>query len=189
MDEILCTISDAICLLGGQWVMSQVFSFLAFALGIWAINTMPRNVMLRRWCYSALANTIHLFLLSEPIGAGAALITAARFFAASLLSDTSFWSLLGPLIFICVGIIYSWATQTLDSSVLSKLAFLTGTIGNFFQDVLVVRGFMVVTTGLWLTYNVMIESPVAMLSETIFLIYHLIKIGQIMSSERSSEGQ
>ncbi|WP_300029269.1 YgjV family protein [uncultured Roseobacter sp.] len=169
----------------GRLLLSQLFSLCAFALGIWAINTLPRNIMLRRWSYSAMANAVHLLLLSEPVGAGAALITSMRFFAASLLSEKSFWSVLGPSFFIGIGISSAWLTQTLDSSLLSKLAFLTGTIGNFFQDVLMVRCFMVVTTALWLTYNVLIVSPAGMMSEACFLIYHLFKIRQIISGNTS----
>ncbi|WVX47552.1 hypothetical protein ROLI_006230 [Roseobacter fucihabitans] len=92
---------------------------------------------------------------------------------------------MGPAAFVGIGLFYAWLTQTLDGSLLSKLAFLTGTIENFFQNVLVVRSFMVGTTALWLSYNVIIFSPVAIISEASFLIYHLVKIRQIVSGDKT----
>ncbi|WP_299971713.1 YgjV family protein [uncultured Roseobacter sp.] len=169
-----------------QLLLSQILAAGAFGLGIWAINTVPRGLMLRRWCYSAALNAVHLLLLAEPIGAGAALITAARFLMASLLTKYSMWSVIGPAAFIVLGLLYASLTQTMESSILAQMAFVTGTVGSFFQSILIVRGFMIITTTLWLSYNLLIPSPVAILSESCFLIYHLIKLRQIYR-ERTNE--
>lgn len=160
------------------FALSQALAFVAFLLGIRANLQQTRPTILVGWSLSALSYTAHLILLSAYDGAALAGTNALRFLTAAYYPGP-----IGAGIFLIIGIALMWQVGFDNGSLFAFLAFCSGTIGSFFQKELQVRLFMMLTSSLWLTFNALIFSPVAMLAESVFLATNIFATARLLKAK------
>jgi hypothetical protein len=125
--------------------------------------------VLRCWSASVLFNGIHFLLLDAAGAATIALITALRFFVASL-STRRAWLWL----FLAVAAGGFALTNNRPEGWLALAATVLGTWGSFQADQWRLRGALIACASLWAVHNYLIGSPVSTLMELSFLTSNIV---------------
>lgn len=97
------------------------------------------------------------------------LIAAVRYFYC--IFNPSQWAMLGFMLLSTVAVILTWQGWL---SGLALLATLIQTFASFQPRDMLLRLFMVFGTALWISHNLLVGSPMAVLMECLFLLSNLV---------------
>lgn len=146
------------------FVLSQVFAGLTFILGLSAYQCKNRNKILILLGLAQVSASIHFFLLGSIVGGWVVALSAARFFT-GIYSSKEILKYTFIVTTITVGL--SALEYTYD--IMPIVAGVLGTLAAFTTDEKRMRHFLLGGTVAILTYNILIFSPVAVLSGLFFL--------------------
>lgn len=156
-----------------DFVLSQLFAFIAFALGISSFHFRfiqnSRQKLLLFWFFSAVFNAIHFLILGHVTAALLVGITATRFLFSAYKPGSRYLYL-----FIMIAVVSFAFSFENYLSILGLLATLVGTVGGFNKNEMIVRLCMMGASILWATHNALAASPVAAAMEISFFISNLI---------------
>ena len=152
-----------------DFAISQILALGTLFCGMAAFQFRERTVILRVWCIAALFGAAHFWFLDAFEAALLVSVTAARFFVSSLTTDKRlFW------LFILLAVAgWAWTYQS-PVSFLALGATLIGTWGSFHGTDTAIRWAMMGAEVLWMIYNIIIWSPVAVGMEVLFFASNLI---------------
>ena len=150
------------------FLASQLLAAFAFAAGLAAYQGGTRRQILRRWALAAGLNSLHFALLGVPGATALTAITAARFLAASCVSDRRVM-----VAFMALATAGFLATYTHAFGFIALASTLLGTWASFQPRASTVRIALAACAVLWFVHNVLAGTPVGALMEVAFLASNL----------------
>lgn len=152
-----------------DFAISQLFAAATLLTGMAAFQFRTRVTILRLWGVAAVFGATHFWFLGAYEACLLVGVTATRFFVSSLTTDRRIFYL-----FITLAVAgFVWTYQS-PASLLALAATLIGTWGSFHGSDKAVRYAMLAAEILWLIYNIIIWSPVAILMEVLFFTSNVI---------------
>ncbi|NMR24869.1 YgjV family protein [Pseudoalteromonas sp. NEC-BIFX-2020_015] len=152
-----------------MFILSQCLVAVATLLDLASFQFKSRKFILLCLFSSVLLTATHFFLLNKMSAALLMLIAATRYFYC--IFNRSQWAMLGFMLLSCVAVALSWQDWL---SGLALIATLIQTFASFRQRDVLLRLFMVLGTAFWISHNILVGSPVAVLMECLFLMSNLI---------------
>lgn len=166
-----------------DFVLSQLFAFMAFALGISSFHFRflqnSRQKLLLFWFFSAIFNAVHFLILGYATAALLVGITATRFLISAFKPGSHYL-----YVFLVVAVVTFVLSFENYLSILGLLATLVGTVGGFNKNEMIVRLCMMGASIFWATHNALAASPVAAAMEISFFISNLIAWMRLNWQER-----
>jgi len=152
-----------------DFLLSQLLAFGTLVAGMAAFQFKDRVYILRGWCIAAVFGAAHYYFLGAYEATALVFITACRFLVSSLTTDRRMLYLFFTLVIAGFALTYQSPI-----SVLALLATLIGTWGSFHGSERAVRYAMMAAEILWVVYNYIVWSPVAIAMEVAFFSSNLI---------------
>ncbi|CAM4155322.1 YgjV family protein [Pseudoalteromonas ostreae] len=152
-----------------MFLVSQCLVVIATFLDLASFQFKSRKLILLCLFSSVLLTAAHFFLLDKISAGLLMLIAAVRYFYC--IFNRSQWAMLGFMLLSTVAVILSWQDWL---SGLALLATLIQTFASFQSRDVLLRLFMVFGTALWISHNILVGSPMAVLMECLFLLSNLV---------------
>ncbi len=151
------------------FLLSQILVGIAVVFDAAAFQFKDRGKIFVCFLFSSGLISAHFLLLGQDIGAAVYFLTFLRFLA-GYVAKSRYWL----LIFLLATTVVSIVTY---QSPVSALAFCGGvfsTVGAFQRDDLRLRGYMLAGTSLWLVFNLVVFSPVAVVRQSVFIVSNVV---------------
>ena len=152
-----------------MFLVSQCLVAIATLLDLASFQFKSRKLILLCLFSSVLLTAAHFFLLDKISASLLMLIAAVRYFYC--IFNRSQWAMLGFMLLSTVAVALSWQDWL---SGLALLATLIQTFASFQPRDMLLRLFMVFGTALWISHNILVGSPMAVLMECLFLLSNLV---------------
>ncbi|MBB1333661.1 MULTISPECIES: YgjV family protein [unclassified Pseudoalteromonas] len=152
-----------------MFLVSQCLVAIATLLDLASFQFKSRKLILLCLFSSVLLTATHFFLLDKISASLLMLIAAVRYFYC--IFNPSQWAMLGFMLLSTVAVILTWQGWL---SGLALLATLIQTFASFQPRDMLLRLFMVFGTALWISHNLLVGSPMAVLMECLFLLSNLV---------------
>ena len=146
------------------FVWSQILPCIAFCFDIASIQFKSRKRIILCFAVSALCLSLHYFLLQSLITALLAGISFTRFIISYFSTHRAFF-----FFYIALAVLVLILTYENLGSFLPFFGVTFATIASFQTHDKRVRQFMMITTTFWLTTNIVLWSPMAIIIESFFL--------------------
>lgn len=158
------------------FLISQLLVMLAFGFGMASFQFKARKTVLLCIFFCAVFNASHFLVLQRYGVSTLIFITSLRFLVAA------FWpSQRWMWVFIVLAMISFFFTYEDTESLLGLAATLLGTVGSFRQSDRQIRLYMMCVSIIWITHNILVGTPVAVLMEASFLLSNYIGIRRFYS--------
>lgn len=151
------------------FLISQILAVGTLIAGMAAFQFRERTVILRGWFVAALFGSAHFWFLGAYEACLLVGVTALRFLVSSFTTDRRAYFFFMAL--ALAGFVFTYQSLL---SLLPLAATLVGTWGSFQGTDRAVRWSMFGAQACWVTFNIIIWSPVAILVEVMFFSSNLI---------------
>ncbi len=164
-----------------SFLLSQIIVACAFAVGMVSFQFRSKNHVSLAWFLTTLLIGTHFFLLDSPEAGALTLINSFRFLTSiftSRLSVMVFFMMLS-----CVGFYFTYQSP---SSWIVFIAVQLGTYASFRSKDQHFRIFMMCIGSVWVIYNIIIYSPVAIIMEMSFIISNCLAYYRLYLKKESN---
>lgn len=147
-----------------SFLVSQILATLALLFGVASFQFKARKGILLCIFFCAVFNACHFLVLQRYGVATLIFVTSLRFLVAA------FWpSRRWMLVFIVLAFVSFSFTYEDTVSLLGLAATLLGTVGSFKDNDREIRLYMMSVSAIWISHNLLVVSPMAVLMEACFL--------------------
>jgi len=152
-----------------MFILSQCLVAIATLLDLASFQLKQRQAVLACLFSSVLLTSMHFMLLDNLSAASLMLIAALRYGYCIFARKT--WVMIAFMLWSIIAVLFTWHSWV---SFIALIATLIQTYASFQSKDLLLRLFIIIGTLCWLTHNVLIFSPVAVVMETVFLLSNLL---------------
>ena len=170
---------------GLLYVVSQIFALLSLLLNLYAIQRKKKAQILNYNVVAAVCGTLHYLFLGAWPGVASKAVGTARNSVAAYEAHRGRVSRIWPAIFVSFYIISGIITYSSFISILPIIASVIYAIVIYVGSATNIRYAAMISSSLWLLYNVFVFSIVGIFSETIFIIDALIAIYRYRKHRKS----
>ena len=151
------------------FLLSQCIAVVSFLLGILSFQFKQRRQVLHCWFFADAINAIHFCLLGRYEVMTLLLVSSTRFLTAAYTRDRR-------LMYLFFGLTAGgfFLTYQLPVSFLVLISGFLGTYGTFHKGDLSIRFALLGCGILWITHNILVGSPVAVVMESSYLLSNVI---------------
>lgn len=151
------------------FIGAQVAAGLSIVTGIWGFQMRDRTAILWMFCLTSVLWTLHYLLMQEPVAAMILVVVSLRYLA-------SIWlpSRMTLVVFLALSTglaLPFWAGAV---SLLPLTGNVCNTVASFQVGSRLMRGWFLVGAVLYLTYNVLIGSPIGSLAMLTSMVSNVI---------------
>ena len=164
-----------------MFIVSQCLVAIATLLDLASFQFKSRSAILTCLFTSVLFTAVHFFLLDKISAACLMLLAALRYGYCIFARDPRV--MLGFMAMSIAAVYITWHSWI---SLIALLAALLQTYASFQANDFTLRCFMIVGTLCWISHNVLVFSPVAVLMESVFLISNLIGLWRFYAKKQLS---
>lgn len=158
------------------YVVSQLFALVALIFSLYAFQLRRKVQLLNFNTISALCAILHYFFLGAWSGAAIKAVSAVRDATAAYETHKHRISKLLPLFFVAIYIATGILAFDSPFAILPVTASVIYTITIYIADISKIRLVAILTSAIWLTYDICVFSIVGIASEAIFIFDDLIAI-------------
>ncbi|MBH0026421.1 YgjV family protein [Pseudoalteromonas sp. SWN29] len=152
-----------------MFLFAQCLVAIATLLDLASFQFKSRSLILMCLFSSVLLTSVHFFILGHASAGSLMLIAAIRYLYCVFARKT--WVMLAFMLLSCLAVYFTWYSWL---SGLALAATLIQTFASFQKNDLYLRLIMVVGTSLWISHNILVGSPIAVLMESLFMASNLV---------------
>lgn len=149
--------------------LSQLLIGIAIIFDLASFQFKERRHIVGCLCIAGVLISSHFILLQQYTAAGLMMVAVIRYFLSIFTT-----SKLIMLIFIICSLLLTTLTYTGVVSLLSCIGAVIQTVAAFNQNDKKLRQLMIVGTSFWLFHNYLVESPMAVIMEALFIGSNLV---------------
>lgn len=161
---------------GIMYLVSQAFALAALILSLIAFQKRKKVQILDYTIIAAICSVFHYLFLGAWSGVATKGVGVVRNVFADYEARRHKTSKIAPLIFVTFYIIMGFVTFESPISILPVISASIYTIAIYFGDASRIRYTAILTSGLWLVYDIFVLSIVGIVAESIFIINDLTAI-------------
>jgi hypothetical protein len=165
------------------FALSQILATIAIGFNLLSFQFRERRKIIACLTVACLFITVHFALLGHWTATGVGGLATVRFIVSYRASSKKVMTL-----FIAASLVVAALTFHGILSVLSCLGSIFGTIGSFCTDNKRLRQMFMAASGLWLLHNILAGTPVAVLTEILFLTGNLLGYYRYYLREKEKAG-
>ncbi|MBC7005985.1 YgjV family protein [Photobacterium sp. BZF1] len=151
------------------FLLSQILMGIAVCFDLVSFQFKEKKNIIKCFICAVILISIHFALLEQWTGAGLMALAALRYFTSLYTSSKRM-----ALLFCISTLVITFFTYAGLASIISCVAALIQTVATFSNNDKRLRQLMIMGTSLWLTHNIIIGSPTAVLLEAVFLSSNFI---------------
>ena len=153
---------------------SQILVGIAFATDLFSFQFKDRRRILLCFLISLELFSLHFVLLEQFSGASLMLLSACRIFASLKLESFDGRSLRVMLLFLFLSLVACIITWQGPRSLIAFAGSVLATLSSFQSHDRPLRLLMMGSTSFWITYDVLVMSPMAVVADGVFLGSNLL---------------
>jgi len=169
------------------YLVSQGFALAAMILSLYAFQRRKKVQILNYTVLSAVCSVFHYLFLGAWAGVATKGVGVVRNVFGAYEASKHKTSKIAPLFFVSFYIVSGFFTYDSPISLLPVVAASLYTIAIYFGDASKLRRVAVLTSGLWLIYDICVLSIVGIVAEAVFIFNDLIAIYRYRKKKKAKK--